>query len=209
MKKLFRSITVVLLLFVSISQAQGLSIGPNVALNIASLGGKDVQSWLGSKVGMMIGGFLNVPFGNMFALQPELAFTMEGASGSNAGTNVSVTANYIELPVLLKFYIPLAAGQQSIRPEIYAGPAIGLNVAASETDQSNGQTTNTDLSSKVKSMDFSLVFGGGVGFKLGSGMLDFSLRYTLGLTTIDNSGNNATITTNSFAIVAGYAFSLK
>jgi hypothetical protein len=58
-------------------------------------------------------------------------------------------------------------------------------------------------------MDFSLVFGGGVGFKLGSGMLDLSLRYTLGLTTIDNSGNNATITTNCFAIVAGYAFSLK
>jgi hypothetical protein len=38
MKKLFRSITVVLLLFVSISQAQGLSVGPNIALNISTLG---------------------------------------------------------------------------------------------------------------------------------------------------------------------------
>jgi len=208
MKKQLLSILVVLLVLFSVSQAQNLSIGPNIALNIASLNGKDVPSGLGSKTGIMIGGFLNVPFGKMFALQPELAFTMKGGSGTIQGTNVTLTSNYIELPVLLKFYIPLE-GKQTIRPSLYAGPAIGLNVAASETDQANGQTDNIDLNSKTKSIEFSLVFGGGVGFRLGTGILDLSLRYTVGLTTLDNSGQNLTVTTGTFAIVAGYAFSLK
>jgi hypothetical protein len=208
MKKHLLSLTVILLVVASIAQAQNLSVGPNIALNIASLGGKDVASGLGSKTGIMIGGFLNIPFDKMFALQPELAFTMKGASGTINGTNVTVTENYIELPVLLKFYIPLA-GRTTIKPSLYFGPAIGLNVASNEEDQANGQTNNTDLKNQTKSIEFSLVFGGGVGFKLGTGMLDLSLRYTLGLTTLDKSGNNFTITTGTFAIVAGYAFPLK
>jgi hypothetical protein len=208
MKKHLLSLTIILLVVASIAQAQNLSVGPNVALNIASLSGKDVPSGLGSKTGLMIGGFLNYQFNKMFALQPELAFTMKGGSGTIQGTNVTLTSNYIELPILVKFYIPLE-GRSVIRPSLYAGPAIGLNVAASEEDQANGQTANTDLKNKTKSMEFSLVFGGGVGFKFGTGMLDLSLRYTLGLTSLDNSGQNLTVTTGTFAIVAGYAFSLK
>lgn len=208
MKKQLQSIIVVLLLLVSFARAQGLTIGPNIGLNIANIGGKDAPSYLGSKVGIMFGGYLNYPFAKMFALEPAINYTMLGASGSTQGVNVTVSANYIEVPVLLRFYIPLE-GRQTIRPSIYAGPAIGLNLSANVNQQANGQSQDTDIGKQTKSMDLSLVFGGGVAFKLGTGNLDLSLRYTVGLTTTDNSGNNQTITANAFAIVAQYGFSIR
>lgn len=207
MKKFFLSITIVFLFAAtSLVDAQtNLSFGPTVALNFASFNGKDAPSGTSAKTGMAIGGFMNYQFSDMFSLQPELLFSMKGSSGATGGVNYTFTTNYIEVPVLLKLYIPLA-GKTPVKPMLYAGPAFAFNVASSVEASANGQTANQDLKNQTKGFDLGLAFGGGVGFKVGTGELAFSLRYTLGLTTTDNSGGNATVTNGVFAIVAGYAF---
>ncbi len=209
-----RILSVIVILFLSASmllKAQSnLSFGPTVALNFATFNGKDanVLGNPGSKTGIAIGGLMNYKFANMFALQPELAFTMKGASGSSNGVNYTYTANYLELPVLLKVYVPLGVSGP-VKLNGYAGPSLGINLASSVEAQAGGQTGNQDLKNQTKSVDIGLVFGGGVSFAAGTGMMDLSLRYSLGLTTVDNSGSNLSITNGVFAIVAQYAFSLK
>jgi hypothetical protein len=206
MKKLiFVSVILFFTVTTFISAQSNLRFGPTVSLNFATLTGKDVTGNVGSKTGFSIGGFLNYHFAEMFALQPELSFVMKGATATGNGVNSTITGNYIELPVLLKVYVPLA-GRSPVKLNGYAGPALAINVAASVETQAGGQTSNTDIKNQTKSVDLGLVFGGGVGFDIGKGVLDLSLRYTLGLTTTDNSGANATVKNGVFAIVAAYAF---
>ena len=187
-----------------------LRFGPTVGINFATIGGKDADQLvnnLSSKTGLYIGGFMNYQFSNMFALQPEIAYTMKGATAADQGVNYTFSLNYIEVPVLLKFYIPIE-GATNIKPSLYAGPTFAFNVASNVEASANGQNQTVDLSSQTKGFDFGLAFGGGVGFNIGSGILDFSLRYTLGMTSFDNSGNNLTLTNGAFSIIAGYAFSI-
>jgi Outer membrane protein beta-barrel domain len=187
-----------------------LRFGPTVGLNFATFNGKDANQLgnLGSKTGVAIGGFMNFQFAELFALQPELNFTMKGASGSSDGINLTYTANYIELPILLKVYVPLA-GNSPVRLNAYAGPSFGINLASSVEAQANGQTENQDEKNNTKSVDIGLVFGGGVVFNIGRGIMDLSLRYSLGLTTIDNSGSNLSVTNGIFSIVAQYGFDIR
>ncbi len=211
MRKIILPIFIVLFAAVSFIQAQSsLKFGPTVGINFATIGGKDANQFatnLSSKTGLYIGGFMNYQFAELFALQPEVAYSMKGATDAENGVNYTITLNYIEIPVLLKFYIPLA-GASTVKPNLYAGPAFAFNVASSITATSGGQTQTSDQSSNTKGFDFGLAFGGGVGFYVGTGLLDFSVRYTLGLSSFDNSGNNLTLTNGTLAIIAGYAFGI-
>jgi hypothetical protein len=210
MKKTILQLSIVILFVTSFASAQSqFSAGPTLGLNLATFNGKDANQLgnLSSKAGLYIGGFFNYHFTELFALQPEIAFTMKGADATVNGANVTYTANYIEIPVLLKFYIPIE-GSRTIKPSLFAGPAFAFNVASSGEVTENGTSTTIDLSNDTKSFDFGLAFGGGVGFLVGRGLLDFSLRYTLGITTTDNSPSNLSITNGVFAIIANYGFSL-
>ncbi len=211
MKKTILPIFLILFAAATLVQAQSeLSFGPTIGINFATIGGKDADQLvnnLSSKTGLYIGGFMNYQFSSMFALQPEIAYTMKGATAASQGVNYTFSLNYIEVPVLLKFYIPIQ-GANNITPTLFAGPAFAFNVASNVEASANGQNQTADLSSQTKGFDFGLAFGGGVGFKVGTGSLDFSVRYTLGMTSFDNSGNNLTLTNGTLAIIAGYGFSI-
>ena len=207
MKKIVLPFILFFLAGAAIVNAQSsLRFGPTVGLNFANIGGKDATGNLSTKTGLFIGGFMTYQFSDMFALEPQVVYSMKGATSAQGGVNSTISLNYIDIPVFLKLYIPLA-GNSNIKPEIYVGPSFGFNVAASIEQTANGQTNTADVSSQVKGFDMGLGFGGGVAFGVGSGLLDFSVRYSLGLTSWDNSGNNLTLTNNVFSIVAGYAFS--
>lgn len=208
MKKSLIPVFLILITAASLVHAQSaMRLGPEIGLNFANIGGKDANSNLSSKTGLLIGGVFTYQFSDMFALQPEAVYSMKGATLAQNGVNTTFTLNYIEIPVFLKLLIPLA-GNTNIKPEIYAGPTFAFNVAASFEQSQNGQTQTTDASSSVKGFDMGLAFGGGVGFGVGSGMLDFSVRYSLGLTSWDNSGNNLTLTNNVISLVGQYTFGL-
>ncbi len=190
---------------VLVNAQSSLRFGPTAGLNFANIGGKDASGNLSSKTGLYIGGFMTYQFGDMFALQPEVTYSMKGATSAQGGVNSTISLNYIEIPVFLKLYIPLA-GNSSIKPEIYAGPSFAFNVAASIEQTQNGQTATSDFSNQVKGFDMGLAFGGGIAFGIGTGLLDFSVRYSLGLTSWDNSGNNLTFTNNVLSLIIGYGF---
>ena len=206
MKKIILPLILFVMVGAALVNAQtNLRFGPMVGLNFANIGGKDATGNLSSKTGLYIGGFMTYQFSDMFALEPQVAYSMEGATSAQGGVNSTISLNYISIPVFLKLYIPLQ-GNTTIKPELYAGPSFAFNVAASVEQTANGQTNTADVSSQVKGFDMGLAFGGGVAFGVGTGLLDFSVRYSLGLTSWDNSGNNLTLTNNVVSLIAGYAF---
>ena len=207
MKKLLILFSI-LFLFSVMTFAQ-MQVGIKAGLNIANLGGSDADNLVGqsldSKTGFSGGVFFTYQFNNMFAIQPEAYYSMKGATYSISGANLTVSLDYIEIPVLLKLIIPVEGS--NIKPSIFAGPAIGFNTTHKMKVEYSGQTLEEDIQD-TKSTDFSLAFGGGIGFMVGKNELGVDVRYILGLSTIDNSSDPWDIKNNVININAYFGFSL-
>jgi len=136
------------------------------------------QSSFSALAGWNAGAFVNFWLGNHFAIAPEVLYTTAGAGIKTTSTdnNSTVTVNnhlhlrYVSLPVMAKlrftggFYIE-------------AGPEVSLNVSSSDwEDQSVRQLTN----------HAELGAAAGIGYQSPIG-LGIALRYTAGLTTVDNT----------------------
>jgi len=182
--------------------------GLKAGVNISNLSGDDAGS-PDSKTGFAFGGFFMYQFSPMFAIQPEAYYTMKGATDKMdfQGTTVDLTytLDYIEIPVLFKFLIPIQGS--GVKPAIFAGPFLGINTTAKVKAEFDGQSQEDDLTD-TKSTEFGLQFGGGIGFPVGKGELGVDIRYILGLSTIDDSAEEADVKNNVININLYYGFSL-
>ena len=152
----------------------GLKGGANVA-NVDGDFGTNVSNWK-SRVGFCGGIFLELNFGRILTIQPEVLYTMKGAQatveeGALSGTG-KLRFDYIEIPILLKVRIPTG----SVHPFVFAGPAFGFDLKSTFQDVTG---TSTDVAKKV---DYSAVMGAGL--QLGSS-LHIDARYTLGLRKLE------------------------
>ncbi len=193
MKNLFLlSLIVVLALLVTPLNAQvHIQIGPKVGVNIANFSGNDAtingQS-LDSKFGFGGGIFALFQFGNIIGVQPEIYYTMKGASTTINNVDVTFNFDYVEVALLLKAIIPVEGA--NVRPAIFVGPVLGFNSTAEVEGEDNGQSATEDLSEFVQDTDFGLAFGGGIGFLVGGHELGVDIRYILGLKSWDDSDAN-------------------
>ena len=190
MKKLY-TVLLVFAVFTSISLAQ-MQIGPKAGLNIASIGGDDADQILegqslDSKTGFAGGLFFMYQFSNMFAIQPEAYYTMKGATYSESGADLTISLDYIEVPFLFKLLIPIEGS--NIKPSIFAGPSVGFNMTAKSKVEFEGESVEDDFKDETASTEFSLAFGGGLGFMVGKNELGVDVRYILGLSTFDDSSD--------------------
>ena len=198
------------LLFMTNGVAQ-MQIGPKVGVNIANLGGDDADELVGegldSKTGFGGGIFFMYQFSNMFAIQPEAYYSMKGATYKEGGGELTITLDYIEVPLLLKLIIPVEGSK--IRPSIFAGPAVGFNTTAKIKVEFDGESAEEDIKEDVTSTDFGLVFGGGLGFMIGKNELGFDIRYILGLSSIDDSSDEIDLKNTAFNFNVYFGFSLQ
>jgi hypothetical protein len=147
--------------------AAGVKFGIKGGANIANVNGDfggAIADWK-SSVGFCAGIFLELNFGRVLTIQPEVLYTMKGAATGTGKLNF----DYIEIPVLLKLRIP--AG--SFHPFVFAGPAFGFNLKAVlegiEVDN-------------MPTADYSAVLGGGL--QLGRS-IHIDVRYTMGLQKLE------------------------
>ncbi len=132
--------------------------------NVANVNGDFVDAlgdWK-STVGFCGGIFLELNFGRVLTIQPEVLYTMKGTDTAEAG---KLKFDYIEIPVLLKLRIPTG----SVHPFVFAGPAFGFTLKAA--------LEGSKLQEFPKS-DFSAVFGAGL--QLGNS-IHIDARYTMSL----------------------------
>ena len=179
--------TILMSLLFSIASAQDFSVGIKGGINVASVGGGTYTglSGLGSKFSFHLGGVAEVPISEKFAIQPELLYSSQGTKWSFVGAGTSLKLDYINLPVLGKYYII-----EGLSAEL--GPVVGFLLSTNANKED------------YNSLDIGI--GIGASYKLNENIF-FSLRYNKGLTDI-NKNDAITISNqnNVFQISAGYLF---
>jgi opacity protein-like surface antigen len=154
-------------------------------LTVAKVGGSDVND-AKLKTGFVGGGVAVFPISPTFSFQPELVYAMKGSKFTDQGTDASFKLNYVELPVLVRYDVPVTGGT---KPFLLAGPAFALETTCkiSGTDQGTTVTfgcqdffnqvgANTD----TKSFDVGAMFGGGLAFDVNGRVMTVGIRYNIG-----------------------------
>lgn len=192
------------LLYAPVQGQTKVQAGFKAGLNLANLSGDDVEG-LDSKIGFAGGGFLAIDASEQIRIQPELLYTMKGAKDEEQGIDVKLKLNYLEVPVLVKWMIPT---QGTVLPSLFIGPAAAFNMSAKVSGEEGGISIDIDIKDEVKDIDFGLIFGGGLDFAAGSGNFILDVRYTLGLSSIDDTDYDDDVKNGAFSAMIGYAFPL-
>nr|WP_199001358.1 porin family protein [Flavobacterium sp. ASV13] len=147
------------------ANAQKTRFGVKGGLNITTFAGGNYYD-AKSLVGFQVGGFAEIKVIERLSIQPEVLFSTQGAKQEVGMTKFDSKLNYINVPVLAKFYI-------TKQFTVEAGPQIGFLVSA----KSNGN----DVKDAYKSLDTGFNFGAGYNF---TDNVSVGLRYTVGLANI-------------------------
>ena len=174
--------------------------GLTVGLNLATLSGSYVDEPSGSgasllqaevlpRRGIMLGGYAVIPIAPSFFLQPELLYLQKGSDieisllgASGGGTD---RAGYLELPVLVRFELPIEQEDLEIpfQPYMVGGPTVGLKLHAGSGVRGDASVVE-DFDDVTKTFDFGLTAGVGAGYDLSAGTVSAEVRYAQGLTDI-------------------------
>jgi len=150
----------------------GVKAGGSVARPTGLQSG-DPGATLKSRSGFTGGFFLALDYGRCVSVQWEALYAMKGTVYRPSGDSVTqtLTADYLEVPLLLKLRLPAAV----FEPFVFAGPTVGFKLR--ETLRTDGQET-TPAASILKDSDYGAIFGAGL--NLGPNFM-FDLRYSHGL----------------------------
>jgi hypothetical protein len=189
--------------------AQGVTFGAKVGVNFADISAsgdddpEEVDFEMGNKIGFVAGGFVEVPFAPQFSFSPEVLFTQKGSKGDMefAGDEYTASLNVTQVQIPLLFKANFSTS--SVRPFVVVGPAFGFTAKANSKLELNGDDFDEeDLKDDVESVEFSLVFGGGVRF----GNATVEARYDLGLNDL-NKQDLVEGKTRTFSILFGFGWS--
>ncbi|RQO31001.1 hypothetical protein DBR32_09850 [Taibaiella sp. KBW10] len=203
MKKVILSIAT-LAGFAVATQAQ-VKFAPEVGLNVTTMKSSSdlATSTSNALVGLRAGAYVELPFNNMISLEPGVFYSMKGGENTFLGVKSTTTLSYIEVPVNIKFNLPLGIAGKVFA---YAGPHIAYAVA--------GQTKIGSVSSDIKFGDGNaqmnpLDIGAqvGVGYQLPFGLYARA-QYGMGFNNLSNASTmNTKLTNNSnFGISVGFQF---
>ena len=173
--------------------AQETYFGVKGGINVSSLHFADDNISADSKVGFHIGALAHIHASNLWAIQPEVIYSLEGAKQTLIGSNNKATTNlsYLNVPILLQYFV-----HNGFRLE--GGPQIGFLI--------KGKTKVGDVSvdnKTFKSTAFSIPLG--VGYLTATGV-GFDARYVFGLSDINDTENGSTIQSNVFQLGLFYQF---
>ncbi|PVD50028.1 PorT family protein [Terrimonas sp.] len=177
-----------------IGQAQ-IKFGIKAGANFSKFSGEDAKiEGLSPKfrTGFAGGGFVNIGLNEMFSVQPEVLYSMEGTTYKQSGDKpATYKTDYINIPVLVQYNNPSGFYAET-------GPQIGFLTSAKIGYDGN----SADIKEGFKNINFS--WGLGVGYKLSNG-LGIGARYNLGLTKIADN-DDANIKIGGFHVGLSYTF---
>ena len=207
MKNLLFILTIVLFGLTNII-AQNIKYGSKIGVNIANITGNETDD-LNTKTSLHAGAVAEIMISDEFSFQAELLYSAQGAKSDYSETlndvtfrYTSVKLEYINVPLLAKFYIVEGLSLE-------AGPQVGFLITADREFEktNNGETEKgeKDILDEIIGIDFGLDFG--LAYKLESGVF-LAARYNLGLSNInDVKGSDELKNQNRvIQVSAGYFF---
>ena len=182
MKKVLTLIAAAILCMSASAQVQ---FGAKVGFDMTNFWGEDAEH--GMKPSYQAGLMMEYKFSPKFAIAPEVVFASQGGKfkaidmnlfGLDVSKTVTYNTNYINVPLMLKFYATLDFS-------VDFGPQVGFNVYSKASVE---DMDAIDLKEITKSVDFGLGLGGTYNLTENAFI---QARYTLGLTKVfDVDGSN-------------------
>lgn len=188
MKKLIL-ITAVLVLPIAMVQAQDITFGAKIGLNLSTL--QPDLTDPATRTSFHLGGMAEIPLMDDFSIQPELLFSSQGVK-DESDDDEQVILNYLAIPVMAKYYV---ADNLSIE----GGPQLGILLKAEVED--DGETF--DIKDNTKSTDIGFALG--LGYKLDNGV-NFGARYFFGSDINDIDSDSDKIKNRVIQFSIGYFF---
>jgi len=176
--KQFCIITVIALLSIVFVNAQNVQFGAKAGVNFASINGDDTEEF-DMRTSFHVGAVAEFLFSERFSLQPELIYSSQGAKMSDEGFDFTIKLNYINLPIMAKYYVT-----EGLSLEV--GPQFGLLLSAKAKSEFDGESEEEDIKDDLNDFDFGINFG--AGYKLENG-LSFTARYNYGFSNLADSGS--------------------
>ena len=187
------------------AKAQGLSFGAKAGLAYTSFTGTNIGD-IKTSNNWEAGLFAGLQLTSSFVIQPELLISKKGATQTQNGFRNNISINYFEIPVLVKFRMPLA---HILYPYVELGPDFAFKVSSdfSSTDTQTG-TTISASSGNIKKSDIGGNFGIGADLQLPGLILILDGRYNIGFMNIGGSGNtyNIDVKNKGWIISLGVGF---
>lgn len=182
MKKFFVLIAAAIVSMSAMAQVQ---FGGKVGFDMTNFWGEDVEH--GMKPSFQAGLVMEYKFSPRFAIAPEVVFASQGGKfkaiemnlfGLDVSKNVTFNTNYINVPVMLKYYVSPAFS-------IDFGPQVGFNVYSKVSVE--GYDKAYDLKDNTKGVDFGLGLGGTYNLTENAFV---QARYTMGMTKVFDGDYN-------------------
>jgi hypothetical protein len=160
--------------------------------DLSPFSGNDYQPFLGYEVDwlqddasypdlcLQIGIFYTVDISKYFAFQPELYYSQRGLNFYKTelyNTTYSLNVSYLELPLLLKYNLPL---DWQIKPSLFLGPYLALKLSANRTLDIEGETNTREVPA-INNLDYGIVFAINTEFSAWAQNVMFELRINWGL----------------------------
>jgi len=186
MKFYLITIITILILAAGTATAQHVNFGVKGGLNSFTIN-TDNSSGFDSKIGLHAGLLGHIHLNDQYALQPELVYSMQGATSGNT----DIKLDYINVPLLVQYMF-----DNGFR--IQAGPQLGLLLNAKAENGSS-----VDIKDDFKSIDLGLNIGASYihppsGFGIDA-------RYNLGFSDISES-SSVSSTNRGFQVGLFYLF---
>lgn len=174
------------------------SFGVKGGVNFATLNGNDIDS-PDSRTSFHVGVFGEFPLSSMFSVQAEALYSGQGAEADFSGTDgdkAELQLDYINVPVLAKFYIMEGLS-------IEAGPQFSFLVNDEFDFNPNSNDGDIDLNdTRFEAKSFEFGVAGGLTFQTSMGLFA-TARYIQGVTEVYY---DADIKNSNFQLGIGFKF---
>ncbi|MEH6407008.1 MAG: porin family protein [Leeuwenhoekiella sp.] len=178
---------------------KGIEYGVKAGVNFASVTGNDIKD-PDSRTSFNAGIFAEIPLSDAFSVQPEVYYSGQGydikeinqANEFDTSDNIEYQLDYINVPLLAKFYIVDGLSVQ-------AGPSFNFKVNEEIDYHPNADSGDIDLD---RAKDFELGGAAGIAYKFYGGFF-VEGRYNYGFT---NLFENRDIHNSTFQAGLGFTF---
>jgi len=210
MKKISVLFLLPLLFILFMPKANGqVKIGVQTGINVTDLNVDLSQEGFktATRTRFIAGGILTFDFIPLLTLQFEPAYIQKGATVNfqfvenniTADIEGTISANYVELPLLLKLTIPSVI----IKPYLLAGGSVAFKVGDAKLNVEKATVNGVDFidfvpaeerdqTLQVKNNDYIVSFGAGVELPISLISLLVEARYDIGLTNLNNDPTDDT-----------------
>ena len=191
--------------------AQQIVLQPEIGINFAKVSdlGLSAGESSSSRTGFAAGMAVLFGLSQQFSVGVGGYYSQQGVKIKDSSGEGTIKLDYIQVPLTLGISFPTGS---SVTPSIFAGPMLGFKSSckvSAEGVSANCDDPNVDIA--VKSTDFGILFGGGLGIRAGTGMFVVNAYYDLGLTDINDSPSQTSEQkpkNRMFGFGVGYAFPL-